>query len=604
MSLLGVNPHMTTNSISKYSAPLQQGDGALALSSLVGETRARARDKQNWVLDPVQDLVFIIAAPLLMLGLAVLAMHYYGAAQGAAMVIMAHVVLTVAHHMPTFIRIYGDLELFQRFKWNFLLGPVIPLGFSAGVLVYLNYHQYPVEYFLYLYIFLALWDPWHFLRQHYGFMRIYDRNNRAPAALASNMDWAICGVWFLHIMLASADWIPGLLEDLHRTANITLLLKLPDGLLSTLQGMTWWLAVFTTAGYAVYLVWCVRRSYYVSAAKLGLLVCTFGVMYFTYTPNSWILHLVPAWGFTVGFATVGIVHMTQYMAIVWRYDRRIAQQGRVRANWFQWLHSRRTPLGVALAAGVYVIFCIAYGNLITTTFDNRWLMSTLLAVGFTSTLMHYYFDGFMWRFRHQQNREALGLDRTDVPKSEGPESTVPKSTMRFWWQSAEHLGPGPMFLRQLVYFGVPMAVLTWGALNIWHTGNTSYVQRMYQAQTFSQQGQHEAAADEAREAYASMQAEFPFAEKMVGLKPNASNQAQLAFLVYNHSLYHNLIMPALAGFDPTYAQQVAHLEQVRRAVQLLQNALANGGDLGHPGRDQLSHEDARNIVSSWQRMLL
>ena len=184
------------------------------------------RPAQNWVLDPVQDFLFIIAAPLIALGLAIFAMQYYGAARGATMVIMAHVVLTVAHHMPTFIRIYGDLDLLQRFKWNFLLGPVVPIVFSAGVLAYINYHNYPVEYFLYLYIFLALWDPWHFLRQHFGFMRIYDRNNKAPVALASNMDWAICGLWFLHIMAASADWIPGLLEDLYRNTHIPLLLVL------------------------------------------------------------------------------------------------------------------------------------------------------------------------------------------------------------------------------------------------------------------------------------------------------------------------------------------------------------------------------------------
>jgi len=571
-----------------------------------------ARPAQNWVLDPIQDFFFIIAAPLICLGLAVLAMRYYGAARGATMVIMAHVVLTVAHHMPTFIRIYGDLDLLQRFKWNFLLGPVVPVLFSVGVLGYINYHNYPVEYFLYLYIFLALWDPWHFLRQHFGFMRIYDRNNKAPVKLASNMDWAICGIWFVHIMAASADWIPGLLEDLYRNTHIPLLMVLPQGFIGTLKTITWWFAVAASAIYAGYLIWCLRRGYYISIAKLALLTCTFGVMYFTYTPNDWILQLVPAWGFKVGFATLGIVHMTQYLAIVWRYDQRIAQQGRARPNWFQKLHGQRTVVGVLLAAAVYVLFCIGYGNVITTSHENRWLMSTLLAIGFTSTLMHYYFDGFIWRVRYQQNRDALNLQDKSLdlqnrsslndPLDTALAATNPVSEVSAsWWNNSVQTSAGRMLLKQLLYFGVPMGILTAGAVTVWNAGNTNYVQHMYHAQTLSQQGDAKSAEEAARKAYASMQTELPFAEKMVDLKPSSSNQAQLAFLIYNESLYKNRIMPALAGLNPTASQQQNQITQTRRAAELLQNAVFRGEALGHPGREQFTVEEAERIIASWRR---
>jgi hypothetical protein len=594
---------------------------AFANTSALSKPRS-IRPAQNWVLDPIQDFLFIIAAPLICLGLAVLAMQYYGAARGATMVIMAHVVLTVAHHMPTFIRIYGDLDLLQRFKRNFLLGPVVPVLFSVAVLGYINYHQYPVEYFLYLYIFLALWDPWHFLRQHFGFMRIYDRHNKAPVKLASNMDWAICGIWFVHIMAASADWIPGLLEDLYRNTHIPLLLFLPQGFIGALKAITGWFAVAASAIYAGYLVWCLRRGYYISIAKLALLTCTFGVMYFTYTPNDWILQLVPAWGFKVGFATLGIVHMTQYLAIVWRYDQRIAQQGRARPNWFQKLHGQRTAVGVILAAIVYVLFCIGYGNVITTSHENRWLMSILLAVGFTSTLMHYYFDGFIWRVRHQQNRDALNLQDTaseleNRPSLEDPLDTAlaasnpalnnsqredHRNSQAFsWWNNSSQTTASKMLLKHLLYFGLPMGILTVGAVSVWNAGNTHYMQHMYHAQALSQQGQANAAEEAARQAYASMQAELPFAEKMVDLKPNSANQAQLAFLVYNESLYKNRIMPAIAGLDPGLGQQQAHIVQTRRAVELLQNALVRGEALGHPGREDFTTEDAEKVIASWRR---
>ncbi len=555
--------------------------------------------KQNWVLDPAQDMLFIIAAPLLCLALALVLMHYFGAERGAALVITTHIVLTVAHHMPTFIRIYGDLDLFQRFKWHFILAPTIPLIFSAAVLVYINSKGYPVEYFLYLYIFLALWDPWHFLRQHFGFMRIYDRHNQAPVKLASNMDWAICAIWFLHIMVASADWIPGLLEDLYRTANIPLLLFLPQGFIPALNILTWWLAVFVSLAYLMYLFWCVKRGYYISLAKIALLLCTFGVMYFTYTPNSWILHWVPSWSFAVGFATLGIVHMTQYVAIVWRYDRRIAEQGRARKNWFSWLHNRRTPLGIALAALVYVGFCLLYGDMITTRHDSAWLMSCLLAVGFTSTLMHYYFDGFIWRVRHQQNRAALGLQADEIENLF--ESADKKFSSFSWWQNAKQINAVGLFLRQLVYFALPMGILTFGAVSVWNGSNGNYIAQMYQAQTLSQQGQATAAANMARSAYASMQKELPVAEKMAELKSNSANQAHLAFLIYNESLYRNNIMPVLAGIDPVASHYQAHQQALQRAIELLQNAITQGGVIAHPGREDFSVEQANQILASWRR---
>ena len=108
----------------------------------------------------------------------------------------------------TFIRVYGDVDLFRRFKWTFVLAPAIPLGFATAVLVYFNSHDYPVEYVLYLFILLALWDPWHFLMQHYGFTRIYDRHNAAPKKLAARMDLFLSAAWFISSCSRAANGLP------------------------------------------------------------------------------------------------------------------------------------------------------------------------------------------------------------------------------------------------------------------------------------------------------------------------------------------------------------------------------------------------------------
>ena len=560
---------------------------------------ARGEARQNWILDPFQDALFVIVAPVLILLAAIFTFRTIGGVAATSLIVVAHIVITVAHHLPTFIRIYGDVDLFQRFKWSFVLAPAIPLLFCAGVLGYINAMGYPVEYFLYLYLMLALWDPWHFLRQHYGFMRIYDRPNAAPRQLAARMDLALCVTWFVFILLASGAWLADYLEGLYASARLPALLLLPAGAAASATSLAKDAAILMTLVYGGYLIWCRRSGYFISGAKLALFALTFGVMYLAYTPNPWILRVAPDWTFKVGFAAVGIVHMTQYLAIVWRYNRNLAARPeRARPGLFQKLHARG---GWWIAAG-YVAACLLYGEFVTTRQSNRWVMSVLLAVGFTSTLLHYYFDGFIWKIRHQQNRENL-LSRSEM----GHEMQRPSSQPSSWWSSFRATTPRTMLLRQFVYFGLPMTILTLGAVSVWSAPSTSYMEYMYRAQELSKQGATDAVREAAELAYAAMNEELPVAERIAELDPTAAREAELAFLVYNHSYYEHVVLPAVAGQATTSSSvEAEHRDEHRRATQraadLLDRALAGGGSLAHPGRDRMTREGGVRTLASWRRL--
>lgn len=556
-------------------------DMSIANAEIAAPRANDHRIAQNWILDPFQDAVFVIAAPILVLAVALLLFRMLGAEAATSFILVGHIVFTVAHHLPTFIRVYGDVDLFQRFKWSFVLGPVVPLVFSAAVLGYIHYKQYPVEYFLYLYIMLALWDPWHFLRQHYGFMRIYDRPNTAPRRIAARMDLGLCVTWFVYIMLASGAWLASMLHDMSASVGMAVLRLWPEGAFAVLLSITKAAAIGMTLVYASYLMWCRRNGYYISAAKVALAAITFGVMFIAYTPNEWMRSLAPDWSFKVGFAAIGIVHMTQYLAIVWRYNRGLASRaGRARTGWFERLHSR----GGWLIGGAYVLICLAYGEIVTTERESRWVMSILLAIGFTSTLLHYYFDGFIWKIRHEQNRENLNLD-TSASKS--------------WWTAARKVAPGAMALRQIAYFGVPMVLLTVGAVSVWSAPAVSSIEYMQRAQMLSQQGDAHGAAQEATAAFVAMRSELPLQERIVEIDPTAAHSAELAFLIYNHSYYENVVLPSLAGRE---VNATSHRRNAQRAAQELERATAHGGALWHPGREQLSQESAARTIASWRRI--
>ena len=102
-------------------------------SAAMSVVRALPREtRQAWILSPAQDTLFVVAAPLLVLAAAVAAFAFLGAVDATAYILLLHVVLTVAHHLPTFIRVYGDVDLFRRFKWTFVLAPVIPARLRLG----------------------------------------------------------------------------------------------------------------------------------------------------------------------------------------------------------------------------------------------------------------------------------------------------------------------------------------------------------------------------------------------------------------------------------------------------------------------------------------
>jgi hypothetical protein len=554
---------------------------------LRADAHAPSQPRQNWILDPLQDALFVIAAPLLVLAAALIAFKTLGGAAAASLIIVTHIVFTVAHHLPTFIRVYGDVELFRRFKWSFVLAPVVPLTFCACVLGYIEYKGYPLEYFLYLYIMLVLWDPWHFLRQHYGFMRIYDRHNAAPRRIAARMDLALCVAWFVFIMLASGAWLADVLQDLYSSARLPLVLAVPSGAVAMFTALARDAAIAMTLVYGAYLAWCRYRGYFISAAKLALFAITFGVMYVAYTPNDWILGVAPEWTFQVGFAAVGIVHMTQYLAIVWRYNRSLAARPeRARRGWFRNLHARG---GWLIGIG-YVALCLLYGEFVTTRQANQVLMSVLLAIGFTSTLLHYYFDGFIWKVRHEQNSENL------APPDRG--SAASGSS---WWQSFRAVAPRTMLLRQTLYFGVPMLILTVGAVSVWSAPSVSYIDRMYRAQELSQQGDALGAQQAAESAYAAMRQQLPLAQRMAELQPTSAREAELAFLLYNASYYERVVLPAIAGLPPNADAAAQHRESVAGAAELLASAIERDGQLAHAGRARLTREDALRTLASWRK---
>jgi hypothetical protein len=223
-------------------------------------------------------------------------------------------------------------------------------------------------------------------------------------------------------------------------------------------------------------------------------------------------------------------------------------------------------------------------------------MSVLLAIGFTSTLMHYYFDGFIWKVRHRQNQDHLAM------LEPGAESDA--TTASSWW-SAGATTPAPkIFARQLFYFAMPMTIFTIGALSLWNGSGANYLAHMYKAHLANQHGESAIATHEAQLSYADMERQLPAARKLAEIQPTSAHDAELAYLIYNHARYTYQLLPQLTGKSVDPGMRELHRKDVLEAISVMERALARSGSLAYPGRERLTSDDAYSALRHWRQRAL
>ena len=78
-----------------------------------------------WILDPWRDFVLIVGAPSIILPALWLAQSRFRPEQIYLFVASFG---AVGHHLPGMMRAYGDRFLFERFKYRFVLTPLLVGG--------------------------------------------------------------------------------------------------------------------------------------------------------------------------------------------------------------------------------------------------------------------------------------------------------------------------------------------------------------------------------------------------------------------------------------------------------------------------------------------
>jgi len=339
------------------------------------------RPRDGYIVGPAYDWAFFLLPPTLSLALGIFlsgtaladAPRSIGGVSDTATGFFIGTVVH-AHLVAVFVRSHGNRQIFRLHPVRFVALPILlwvaivasPFLAAAAAVV------------------ATFWDVWHSGAQTFGFARIYDRNHGVPPALGRRIDFWMNQLLYAGPILAGVTLVDHMRSfDEFEGVGATFLTRVP----AEVAGFQRTLAIVVlVAGGALclaYLWWNVRlarRGHGPSFEKVFLVVSTGLCSIYTWGWNSW----------GEAFFIMNLFHAVQYLALVWAAEKKnlMARIG---------LAGRRGGEGLLL--GGFLALVLGYGFAVQLLDPG---VTTLWAITMVVSLMHFYYDAFIWSVRKQQ----------------------------------------------------------------------------------------------------------------------------------------------------------------------------------------------------------
>jgi len=365
----------------------------MARGDLAAAATADLPRRSPWIIGAAWDLLLFIATPLVILP--VLWMSRLSFAPDAIYAFVAAFGAT-GHHLPGLMRAYGDRALFRRFRLRFTVVPLLLLGTTLPLLF--------TELRQGMMVILVAWGFWHGLMQVYGFARIYDAKRGDHDPRTVRLDWLLCLSWFAAGLVNSNGRVYQALEVFHQSGGPLIGPAWIDGVRVLCNCGT----ALVTVAYLVHLL--SRRSAGHPPNVLKLLTLAISFAYWWYA-------MVEIDNILFGIALFEIFHDVQYLAIVWVFNRKRVDGDPNVGSFSRFLFRRSAAM-----LGLYVGLVVGYGfvSSLQQSISIVPIQNILIAVVWTSTLLHFYFDGFIWKVRESGTQAGLGIARGETPQESRP----------------------------------------------------------------------------------------------------------------------------------------------------------------------------------------
>ena len=342
---------------------------------------AAGRKSSLWILDSWRDLVLYVCTPLLLVPIFIGAQGLWSAED---IYLFVAAFGAMGHHLPGMIRAYGDRALFQRFRWRFICAPIFLVVVCAAFSVWDLKGIVLVAF---------IWGVWHGMMQTYGFCRIYDAKVGSFAEITRRLDFALCGIWFATAVLLSPQRMTDTLETYYSAGGPFI----PPAVLRAGQQGLLALALLISALFLANFVWMWSGGKRPSPVKLVLLITSISFWWYC---NNIVASVL------VGIALFEVFHDVQYLSLVWIYNRKRVESDSSIGGFMRFVFRRSGAL-----VGVYVGLVLAYGGLsLSKSYVGIDAVKNILTgVVTASALLHFYYDGFIWKVREKSTRQSLGI---------------------------------------------------------------------------------------------------------------------------------------------------------------------------------------------------
>src|SRR5438270_9387220 len=360
---------------------LMQHVTAFSRPQTVPAAPTAAPKKTLWILNSWRDLILYVGTPLFLVPMFLLAQARWSAQD---IYVFVAAFGAMGHHLPGMIRAYGDRALFERFRWRFIFAPIFLLSVCVA------FYWWDLKGIVLIVFF---WGVWHGMMQTYGFCRIYDAKTGSFAALTRRLDFATCAIWFATAVLLSPQRMADTLETYYASGGSFI----QPGLLHNAQQVVLAIAIAVAVLFLFNFSRMWAEGKRPNPVKLALLATTIAFWWYC---NNGVTNIL------AGIALFEVYHDVQYLSLVWIYNRSRVEKDKSIGGFMRFVFRRSGSL-----LGLYLGLIFAYGSL--AYFNSQLQIDTikrvLTGVVSASALLHFYYDGFIWKVRESSTRQSLGL---------------------------------------------------------------------------------------------------------------------------------------------------------------------------------------------------